>query len=112
MVERGKDHLGALCVVAANLAERAWAVMERGMPYVVCDIDGTAVSPERARALIAEHFAVTEEVRRRRRSRKKAGKAPQKVLVGHSMSAQGTKRGDLPQGQSFRDRDRTVKMPA
>lgn len=27
MVERGKDHLGALCVVAANLAERTWAVL-------------------------------------------------------------------------------------
>jgi hypothetical protein len=32
MVERGKNHLGALCVVAANLAERAWAVMNRGTP--------------------------------------------------------------------------------
>ena len=37
MVERGKDHLGALCVVAANLAERTWAVMNHGMPYVICD---------------------------------------------------------------------------
>ena len=27
MTERGKDHLGALCVVAANLAERFWTVM-------------------------------------------------------------------------------------
>jgi hypothetical protein len=24
MVERGKDHLGAVCVVAAHLAQRAW----------------------------------------------------------------------------------------
>jgi hypothetical protein len=32
MVERGKNHLGAVCVVAAALAERAWAVMDRGMP--------------------------------------------------------------------------------
>ena len=32
MVERGKDHLEALCVVAAHLAERFWAVMHRGMP--------------------------------------------------------------------------------
>jgi len=112
MVERGKDHLGALCVVAANLAERAWAVMERGMPYVVCDIDGTAVTPEQAKAIIAERFAVTEMIRGRRRSKKKAGKAPQKVHVGHSNSAQGTKRGDLPQGQSFGKQDGAVKMPA
>ncbi len=32
MVRRGNDHLGAVCVVAAHLAERAWAVMDRGMP--------------------------------------------------------------------------------
>ncbi len=32
MVQRGKDHLGAVCVVAAHLAERAWTVMDRGMP--------------------------------------------------------------------------------
>ena len=51
IVERGKDHLGARCVVAANLAERAWAVMERGMPYVVCDVDGTPVTPEEAEAI-------------------------------------------------------------
>jgi len=49
MTERGKDHLGALCVVAANLAERAWAVMDRGMPYVVCDTEGRPVTPEEAK---------------------------------------------------------------
>src|SRR6266511_369344 len=37
MVERGANHTKALCVVAARLAERAWAVMARGTPYVVRD---------------------------------------------------------------------------
>lgn len=32
MIERDKDHLGAVCVVATSLAERFWAVMHRGMP--------------------------------------------------------------------------------
>jgi transposase len=97
MVERGKDHLGALCVVAANLAERAWAVMDRGMPYVICDTDGTAVTPEEAKTIIAERFNVTDEVRARRRT-KKLGKAPQKVLTGQSKpGARGAgARGDLP----------------
>ena len=97
MVERGKDHLGALCVVAANLAERAWVVMRRGMPYVVCDTDGRPVSPDEAKAIIAEHWTVPPEVRARRRS-KKAGKAPQQVLAAQvKPSAQGAgKRGDLP----------------
>jgi len=102
MVERGKGHLGALCVVAANLAERAWAVMDRGMPYVICDTDGKPVTPGEAKAIIAEHWTVTPDVRARRRS-KKAGKAPKNVHGGRSTpGARGAgERGDLPHGQSL-----------
>src|SRR5687768_11262690 len=71
MVERGKDHLGALCVVAANLAERAWAVMHRGTPYVVCDTDGPPVTAEEAKSIIAEHWTVPAEARARRRSERR-----------------------------------------
>lgn len=101
MVERGKDHLGALCVVAANLAERAWAVMDRGMPYVVCDVDGRPVTPEEAKAIIAERWTVAADVRARRRS-KKVGKAPQQVLAARGEpSARGAgRRGDLPRAPS------------
>lgn len=97
MVERGKDHLGALCVVAANLAERFWAVMTRQMPYVICDTDGRPIEPDEAKAIIAQHWTVPADVRARRRS-KKVGKAPQKVLAGQSKPrarSAGT-RGDLP----------------
>jgi transposase len=94
MVQRGKDHLGALCVVAAHLAERAWVVMDRGTPYVICDTDGTPVTPTQAKQVIAERWTVPEEVRRRRRSRK--GKAPQQVLQGHVHSAQGATRRPSP----------------
>ena len=75
MVERGKNHLGALCVVAATLAERAWTVMKRQTPYVICDIDGQPVGPDEAAAIIAEHWTVPAEVRARRRN-KKAGRPP------------------------------------
>jgi transposase len=87
MVERGAEHIKALCVVAARLAERGWAVMHRRMPYVICDTDGTPVTPEEAKRIIAEQWTVPAEVRARRRSRKtsisKAGKAPHQVLTGH-----------------------------
>ena len=84
MVERGAEHLKANCVVAARLAERLWTVMRRRMPYVICDVDGTPVTPEQAKQIITKHWTVTEEIRRRRRSSKrKAGKAPQQVLTGH-----------------------------
>jgi hypothetical protein len=39
---------------------------------------------------------VPEEVRRRRRSRKPKGKAPQQVLTGHDMSAQSATRRPSP----------------
>jgi transposase len=94
MVQRGKDHLGALCVVAAHLAERTWTVMDRGLPYVICDPDGTPVTPQQAKALIAEHWTVPEEVRRRRRSKK--GKAPQQVHAGHVHGAQSATRRPSP----------------
>jgi transposase len=108
MVERGKDHLGALCVVAAHLAERAWVVMDRGMPYVICDIDGTPVTPAQAKAIIAERWTVPEEVRRRRRSRK--GKAPQQVLQGHVIGAHGATRRPSPSPSSLGRRTGRVKQ--
>ena len=76
MVERGAEHLKAVCVVAGALAERAWAVMNRQMPYVICDIDGTPVTPEQAKRITARDFTVPDEVRRRRRSSKTPRRKP------------------------------------
>lgn len=119
MVERGAEHTKALCVVAAALAERAWTVLRRGMPYVICDTDGTPVTPDQAKTIIAEQWTVPPEVRARRRSRKhpspttKAGKAPQQVRAGHERSdARGVdKRGDLPHRRSSRHANTPRKTP-
>lgn len=113
MVERGKDHLGALCVVAAHLAERAWRVMQRGTPYVVRDVDGNPVTSVEAKAIINERYNVPAEVRARRRS-KKAGKAPHEVLAGHRKP--GTRgagrRGDLPRNETPASGGLSVKKSA
>jgi hypothetical protein len=118
MVERGADHLKACCVVAAALAERAWTVMRRGMPYVLCDTDGHEVTPEHAKKIITERWTVPPGVRARRRSRKnpkikKAGKAPQQVLAGHDRSDARSvdKRGDLPRPGSSRRPTTARKAP-
>jgi len=93
MVERGAEHIKALCVVAGRLAERGWAVMHRRMPYVVCDTTGEPVTPAQAKAIIADRWTVPADVRNRRRSRKsRAGKAPQQVLTGHDQVTR-TRRG-------------------
>jgi transposase len=84
MTERGACHTKAVCVVAAKLAERALTVFQRGAPYELRDIDGSPVSADEAKAIIAEHWTVPEEVRQRRRSRKTRGKAPQQVVARHA----------------------------
>lgn len=116
MVQRGADHLKALCVVAGHLAERAWAVMRRGMPYVICDTDGTPVDPAEAKRIIAEQWTVPADVRARRRSRKtstrtKAGKAPQQAPQGHAKpdTHGASTRGDLPRPRSSTRHPRKVK---
>ncbi|MCA1836537.1 MAG: transposase [Actinobacteria bacterium] len=89
MTERGAPHLKALCVVAARLAERAWITLSRAKPYVIRDLQGRPISPQRARELIAEQFTVPADVRRRRRSNKSAGRAPQQCSK-HAKSRHAT----------------------
>ena len=102
MTERGKDHLGATCVVAAALAERAWTVMRRGQPYTLCDTDGRPVTPAEAKEIIARRWTVPPEIRARPRS-KKTGKAPQKAREGQYA------RGGLPQHTTPPRQEKSVK---
>jgi hypothetical protein len=107
-----KGHLKASCVVAGRLAERLWTVMRRRMPYVICDVDGTTVTPQQAKQIIAEQWTVTGEIRRRRRSNKKsrAGKAPQQVLTGRDQRDARSVRTRRPSPhESFSARSQTVK---
>jgi transposase len=99
MVERGAHHNKAVAVVAAHLARRFWATMARGTPYVVCDTDGRPVDRAQAKAIIAARYTVPEDVRARRRGRKKRRAAPHQVLVGHVFDA-GPRRAAKPRRPS------------
>ncbi len=103
MTERGATHLKACCVVAGHLAERSWTTLNRGTPYVICDTNGNPVTAEQARQIIADKWTVPEDVRKRRRSRKLAGKAPQAATTGPD------RRGDPPRPRSSRPRSQAVK---
>jgi hypothetical protein len=89
---RGDDTCAA-ALVAAHLAERAWTVMDRGTPYVICDTDGVPITTAQAKAIIAQQWTVPEQVRRRRRSRK--GKALNKSFKD-MRTALTARRGDPP----------------
>ena len=77
--------------LAAWPAERAWAVLNRGMPYVICDTDGRPVNHDEAKAIIATHWTVPAEVRARRH--KKMGKAPQQVRLARPTRARSASGG-------------------
>jgi hypothetical protein len=77
-------------------------VLNRGTPYVVCDTNGNPVTPAEAKKIITDKWTVPEDVRKRRRSRKIAGKAPQAALT------RPDKRGDLPRPRSSRPHPKAV----
>jgi hypothetical protein len=82
MTTRNATHLKALCVVAARLAERAWVTLADAQPYQLRDVDGTPVTADEAKQIIAERYTVPPEVRRRRRSGQQKGKIPQQPSTG------------------------------
>ena len=69
MVKKGKHHTQAVCAVATHLLDRVWVVLVEDRPYDLRDVDGTPLTPERARKIIAERYTVPEEVRKRNNRR-------------------------------------------
>jgi hypothetical protein len=64
MVHKGKHHTQAVCACATHLMDRVWVVLRDDRPYELRDVDGTPVTPEQARAIIAERYIVPDEVRK------------------------------------------------
>jgi hypothetical protein len=69
MVNKGKHHVQAVCCCATHILDRVRAVLRDGRPYELRDVDGTPVTWQEARALIAERYQVPEEVRKRNSQR-------------------------------------------
>ena len=69
MVNKGKHHNQAICACATHLLDRVRVVLRDRKPYELRDVDGTPVTVEEARTIIAEKYKVPEEVRRRRTKR-------------------------------------------
>jgi transposase len=68
MVDAGKHHNSALCHIATTLLTRIIACWRAGQPYMLRDIDGTTVTPQQARAIIAARYAIPADLRARRRT--------------------------------------------
>ncbi|KPL21223.1 MAG: hypothetical protein AMJ93_10140 [Anaerolineae bacterium SM23_84] len=79
MVHKGKHHNQAVCACATHLLDRVLAVMREDRPYELRDVDGTPVSAEQARAIIARRSVVPEEVRKRNRKRARREQADRRA---------------------------------
>jgi transposase len=67
VMDKGHHPTQAVCAVATALASRLAAVLRKGKPYEVRDIDGEPVDKQAARRIIAEEFTVPPSVRAARR---------------------------------------------
>ncbi len=77
MVNKGKHHLQAVCTCATHLLDRILIVLRDDRPYQLRDIKGQPVTVEEARALIADHYTVPEEIRKRNNKRTRQERAAQ-----------------------------------
>jgi transposase len=74
MTQAGKHHTSALCHVATTLLTRIAACSRAGTPYQLRDTDGTPVTPDQARAIIAERYTIPAELRRPRTAHSATGR--------------------------------------
>lgn len=83
MVNKGKHHNQAVCACATHLLDRVYVILKEGRPYELQDVDGTPVTPEQARAIIAERYTVPAEVRRRNNRQARKERAEKRMERKH-----------------------------
>jgi len=79
MMHKGNHHCQAVCACATHLLDRVRAVLRDGRPYELRDVDGTPVTWQEARAIIAERYHVPEEVRKRNSKRARKARRDQRA---------------------------------
>lgn len=67
ITQAGKHHNSALCTLAAVLLTRIAACLRTGQPYQLCDTDGTIITEQQGRQIIAERYTIPDTVRAARR---------------------------------------------
>jgi transposase len=68
MVTQGKHHNSALCHISTAVLGRIIACWRAGSPYQIRDLDGTPLTLAQARAITAQRYRVSDELRARRRT--------------------------------------------
>ena len=64
---------------ASHLLDRIRVILLEDRPYELRDVDGSTVTHQQARAIIAEHYTVPDEVRRRNNHRARRERAKRRA---------------------------------
>ena len=72
LMETGSHHNSALCHLAARLLTRIAACLRTGQPYQLRDLDGTPVTTERGKQIVAERYKIDPATREAAKTRRKA----------------------------------------
>jgi transposase len=75
MMNKGNHHTQAVCACATHLLDRVRVILLEDRPYELRDVDGTPVTHQQARAIIAERYTVPDEVRQRNNHRARRERA-------------------------------------
>ena len=75
MVNKGKHHKQAICACATHLLDRVLVVLREDKAYELRDVNGTPITSQQARAMIAEHYTVQQAVRQRTTKRQRKERA-------------------------------------
>ena len=68
MISCGKHHNSALCHISMVLLTRIIACWRADTPYQIRDTDGTPLTAAQGRAIVAQRYRVSDELRARRRT--------------------------------------------
>lgn len=74
ITQAGKHHNSALCHIATALLTRIVACWRAGTPYQLRDTDGTTITHDQARAIIAERYSIPTPLRAQRRTHTGTGR--------------------------------------
>ena len=83
MVHKGNHHHQAVCACATHLLDRVYVVLKQDRPYELRDVDHRSLTPEQARATIAQHYTVPSEVRQRSQRRARKARAERRIERQH-----------------------------
>lgn len=68
MCDTGRHHTSAICTVSTVLLTRIVACLRNNTAYQLVDVDGSPITAEQGRAIVAERYQIPEEIRAARRT--------------------------------------------